>query len=114
MAETPDALVDQIAQLNAARNLVLGDAAFYPQIVIGILPIVGVKARLELRRWGAEFLAETFSSPALAVAQKEKLSGAVLQMIREIVVDLPEDDTTVLKALVQTVACLYPVVFRFM
>ncbi|TQB70036.1 hypothetical protein MPDQ_001051, partial [Monascus purpureus] len=111
MADSAGKLVDQIAQLNAARNLVLGDAAFYPQIVEGILPIVGAHARLELRRWGAEFLAETFASPALAAAQKEKMADKVLQAIREIL-ELPENDTAILKSLVETAASLYPLVFR--
>lgn len=113
MADLAGKLVDQIAQLNAARNLVLGDAAFYPQIVEGILPIVGAHARLELRRWGAEFLAETFASPALAAAQKEKMADKVLQAIREIL-ELPENDTAILKSLVETAASLYPLVFRHM
>lgn len=111
MAQPMDNVVDQVAQLNAARSLVLGDAAFYPQIVHGILPIVGASTRLELRRWGANFLAETFASPMLAVAQKEQLAPNVLQTIREIL-ELPETDTAVLQSLVQTSASLYPLIFR--
>jgi symplekin len=111
MAQPAD--IDQVAQLNAARNLVLGDAAFYPQIVSGILPIVGANTRLELRRWGADFLAETFASPVLAISQKEQLAPNVLQTIREIL-ELPEKDTAVLQSLVQTSASLYPLVFRHM
>ncbi|KAJ5120557.1 uncharacterized protein N7515_009945 [Penicillium bovifimosum] len=111
MAQPMDNVVDQLAQLNAARSLVLGDAAFYPQIVNGILPIVGASTRLELRRWGANFLAETFASPMLPAAQKEQLAPSVLQTIREIL-ELPETDTPVLQSLVQTSASLYPLVFR--
>ncbi|KAL2000935.1 hypothetical protein VTN02DRAFT_2451 [Thermoascus thermophilus] len=111
MAQPTGNLSEQLSQLEAARNLVLGDAAFYPQIVEGILPIIGVNARLELRRWGAEFLAETFASPALAAAQKEKLAGKALQTVREIL-EMPEEDTPVIKSLVQTAASLYPHVFR--
>ncbi|RAL01556.1 RNA-processing protein PTA1 [Aspergillus ibericus CBS 121593] len=110
MAQSTD-LVDQIAQLNAARNLVLGDAAFYPQIVNGVLPLIGARTRLELRQWGAEFLAETFASPALASAQKEQLAPKVLQTLREIL-ELPEGDSLVLKHIVQNAASLYPLVFR--
>lgn len=112
MSQTPD-VSDQIAQLNAARSLVLGDAAFYPQIVNGILPIVGASTRLQLRRWGANFLAETFASPVLAADQKEQLAPNVLQTIREIF-ELPETDTAVLQSLVQASASLYPIVFRHM
>ncbi|GFN20191.1 hypothetical protein AtubIFM55763_010814 [Aspergillus tubingensis] len=111
MAQSTDHLVDQIAQLNAARNLVLGDAAFYPQIVNGVLPLIGANTRLELRRWGSEFLAETFASPALASTQKEQLAPNVLQTLREIL-ELPEKDPMVLKHIVQNAASLYPLVFR--
>lgn len=113
MAQSTGSLVDQIAQLNAARTLVLGDAAFYPQIVNGVLPIIGARSRLELRRWGAEFLAETFSSPALAPAQKEQLAAIALQTLRE-TLELPEKDTVTLKHIVEAAASLYPLVFRHM
>lgn len=113
MAQSTDPVVDQVAQLNAARNLVLGDAALYPQIVNGILPIVGANARLELRRWGADFLAETFASPILAVPQKQQLAPMVLQSIQDILA-LPETDTAVLSSLVQASASLYPLIFRHM
>ncbi|KAL4872203.1 hypothetical protein BDV12DRAFT_162477 [Aspergillus spectabilis] len=111
MAQSGDQVVDQIAQLNAARNLVLGDAAFYPQIVNGVLPIIGAHARVELRRWGTEFLAETFASPTFATAQKEQLATNVLQTVRSIL-ELPEGDQLVLKNIAQTAASLYPLVFR--
>ena len=113
MAQPADPLTGQLAQLNAARQLVLGDAAFYPQIVNGILPIIGVNARLELRRWGAEFLAETFASPMLASAQKEQLAANVLQTIQDLL-GLPGGDAVVLKYIVQTAASLYPLIFRHM
>lgn len=113
MAQSTDPVVDQVAQLNAARNLVLGDAALYPQIVNGILPIVGANARLELRRWGADFLAETFASPILAAPQKQQLAPMVLQSIQDILA-LPETDTAVLSSLVQASASLYPLIFRHM
>lgn len=112
MAQPTD-VVDQVAQLDAARNLVLGDAAFYPQIVNGILPIVGAHARLELRRWGADFLAETFATPMLGAAQKEQLAPNVLQAVLETLM-LPETDSAVLQSLVQTAASLYPLIFRHM
>lgn len=111
MAETIPSVADQLAQLDAARSLVLGDAAFYPQIVQGILPIIGAQARLELRRWGADFLAETFASPALATQQKEALSLLVMQTLKELF-EVPEEDTGVVKSLVQAAASIYPLVLR--
>jgi|SRR5436189_5115065 symplekin len=108
-----NSLVEQMSQLDAARNLVLGDAAFYPQIVQGILPIIGPNARLELRRWGAEFLAETFASPALGQQAKQKLSTQILQTLKELL-EMPGEDTVVVRSVIQTFASLYPLIFRQM
>ncbi|KAL1957994.1 hypothetical protein VTO42DRAFT_5206 [Malbranchea cinnamomea] len=106
-----NSIVEQMSQLDAARNLVLGDAAFYPQIVSGILPIIGPNARIELRRWGAEFLAETFASPAFAQQPKQKLSTEVLQTVLELL-DIPGNDVAVVKSAVQAAASIYPLIFR--
>ncbi|KAI9871477.1 MAG: hypothetical protein M1830_002877 [Pleopsidium flavum] len=113
MAVSATSVTDQLAQLDAARNLVLGDAAFYPQIVQGILPIIGAEARLELRRWGADFLAETFASPTLATQQKEQLSLLVLRSLQELL-EIPGEDGGVLKSVVQAAASIYPLVIRHM
>jgi len=106
-------LSDQLDQLAQARQLVLADAALYPQIVQGILPIVGANAVLELRRWGAEFLAEAFASPALASSQKEAMGIQALQTLKELL-DIPREDTEVLKSVVQASASIYGLVFRYM
>ena len=111
MALPSSGLVEQMSQLDAARNLVLGDAAFYPQIVSGIIPIIGPSSRLELRRWGAEFLAETFASPAFAEEPKQKLSTEVLHVIQELL-DIPGDDVAVIRSTVQAAASMYGLVFR--
>jgi len=113
MAASGNSVTDQLAQLDAARSLVLGDAAFYPQIVQGILPIIGAKAQLELRRWGADFLAETFATPAFPNQQKEQLSLLVLQPLLELL-EIPGEDAGVLKSVVQAAASIYPLVFRHM
>ena len=106
-------VTDQLTQLEAARKLVLADSVLYPQIVQGILPIVGANARLELRRWGAEFLAETFASPTIALQQKESLSVIVLQTLKELL-EIPDEDTGVVKSVVQAAASIYGLVFRYM
>ena len=103
----------QIKQLNDARQLVLGDATYYSQIVQSILPIIGRDARVELRRWGADFLAETFSSPVYPSAQKETLSLTVLETMLALIENTNED-AAVVKSIVQTAASIYPLVFRWM
>ncbi len=107
------ALPDQLTQLEAARKIVLGDAALYPQIVSGILPIVGANARFELRRWGAEFLAETFASTAFTSALKENSAVGVLGTLKDLL-DIPGEDAGVVKNVVQTAASIYSFVFRYM
>ncbi|KAL8663774.1 MAG: hypothetical protein Q9202_003588 [Teloschistes flavicans] len=103
---------NQLSQLDAARQLVLADAGLYPQIVQGILPIVGANAHLELRRWGADFLAETFASPQLAPQEKERFSILVLQILRELL-ELPAEDDSVVKSVIQTAASIYGPVIRY-
>lgn len=104
-------LREQLNQLEAARNLVLSDAALYPQVIQGILPIIGVNTRLELRRWGSDFLAETFANPTLPSARKEQLAGTVLSTLLGLLENNAED-LAVIKSVVQTASSLYPFVFR--
>lgn len=106
-------VTEQLARLEEARKLVLGDAAYYGQIVQGILPIIGANARLEVRRWGTEFLAEAFASPVLAITQKQSLSLVVLDTLKAMLADSGEDPA-VLKSVVQASASIYPLVFRHM
>jgi symplekin len=106
-------VAEHLQQLETARKLVLGDAAFYPQIVQGILPIVGANSRLELRRWGADFLAETFASPTLAQSHKQSLCLMVLDTLNALL-DIPGEDIDVLKSVIQTSASLYSFVFQHM
>ena len=103
----------QINQLNDARKLVLQDANFYPQIIQGILPIIGPSALVEFRRWGADFLAETFASPSVPVQQKETLSLVVLETLKSMI-ENPQEDNAVVKSVVQTAASIYPLIVRWM
>lgn len=104
---------EQLTQLDAARQLVLADSGLYPQIVQGILPIVGANARLELRRWGADFLAETFASPLLGSQEKERLSIVILKTLRELL-ENPGEDNNVVKSVIQAAASIYALVFQYM
>ena len=107
---------DTIKQLNAARDIVLKDAAIYPQVVPGVLPVISAERPVELRRWGADFLAETFASPVLNADEKQKLSLAVLDTLKSYLNRKEErgeeEDWTVVKSAVQAAASIYPLVFR--
>ncbi|KAL8768693.1 MAG: hypothetical protein Q9209_005111 [Squamulea sp. 1 TL-2023] len=105
-------VAEQLTQLDAARQIVLADAGLYPQILQGILPIVGANARLELRRWGADFLAETFASPLLVPQEKERLSIVILQTLKELLENQSED-SNVIKSVIQAAASIYALVFRY-
>ncbi|TAQ83636.1 hypothetical protein B7494_g8040 [Chlorociboria aeruginascens] len=101
-----------IKQLDDARKLVLSDASYYPQIIQGILPIIGPTARVELRRWGSEFLAETFASPTVPAAQKETLCLTVLETLK-LMIENPQEDNAVVKCVLQAAASIYPLVVRW-
>jgi symplekin len=113
MAQAGSSSAEILPQLEAARKLVLGDAHFYSQIVPGILPIVGPTAAVEVRRWGAEFLAETFATPALADPQKEEICLDVVAFVRTIL-DNPAEDVVVVKSAIQAAASFYTLLFRAM
>lgn len=113
MAAPTDSVEQQIEQLDAARKLVLGDATFYPKIIEGILPIAPIGARVELRRWVSEFLAETFASPTIPAQQKEAMSLMVLDYLKSMI-ENPEADAAIVKSAVQTAASVYPLVVRWM
>lgn len=107
-------VADTIRQLNQARNLCLADPNnLYPQIVPGLLPIIHANAELELRRWGTDFLAETFASPVLAAEHKQKLATQVLDALKSYL-DNSSEDALVVKSVVQTASSVYQYVFRHM
>ncbi|TVY53795.1 mRNA cleavage and polyadenylation specificity factor complex subunit pta1 [Lachnellula cervina] len=112
MAAPTLSVEQQIQQLDDARKLVLGDVTYYQPIIQGILPIIGPSARVELRRWGAEFLAETFAAPRVPAQQKETLSLIVLETVKAMI-ENPQEDAAVVKSIVQTAASIYPLVFRW-
>jgi len=106
-------VAEQLEQLNAARKLVLENSTYYDRIVKGVLPIIGPTAPVELRRWGAEFLAESLATPVLAMRDKENITVAVLDTLRGLLEGAGED-TIVLKASVAAAASAYPVALRWM
>ncbi|KAK3328943.1 hypothetical protein B0H66DRAFT_7424 [Apodospora peruviana] len=103
---------EQIQQLNGARKIVLENPAYYDRIVKGILPIIGPSSPVELRRWGADFLAESLSTPALSTRDKENLTVSILETLR-LLVEGPNEDPLVLRATVMAAASAYPVVMRW-
>ena len=103
--------LETIVQLNSARGLALNDANFYKQIVPGVLPIVGISAAIELQRWGADFIAESLASAALANEEKQQLSLLTLQIIKDYL-ESPRNDETVVKSAIQAATSAYPLAFR--
>ncbi|KAI6885716.1 hypothetical protein KC360_g3440 [Hortaea werneckii] len=103
-------------QLDQARNIVLTTPSVYPQVVPGVLGVIGGAAALELRRWGADFLAETFASPVLPAEEKQKLGLPALDTLRAYLNRKEErgedEDGQVIKSAIQCAASLYPLVFR--
>jgi symplekin len=103
---------EQIRQLNDARKLVLSDVSYYPTVVRGILPIIGPNAAVELRRWGAEFLAEAFATPALPNGEKETMQPYVMTTL-ESLLENDREDPQVLRSVIQTAASIYPLAVRW-
>ena len=111
MAQGAATAAQMIPQLEAARRLALADPLLYKQISPGILPIIGPSAPIEVRRWGADFFAEAFASPAVSNTQKEEIVSDILPTLRQML-ENDGGDAAVVKSLVQTTASIYPIVFR--
>lgn len=113
MAAPQLSVSDQIRQLNDARKLVLGDVKYYSNVVKSILPILSPSAHIELRRWGADFLAEAFATPAIPLGEKETLQPFILETLKDTIED-PAQDTHVLRSAIQAAASMYPLTLRWM
>ncbi|KAI2635127.1 hypothetical protein GGS21DRAFT_490342 [Xylaria nigripes] len=113
MATTPQlSVADQIRQLEGARKLVLKDVSYYPQVIQATLPIIGPTSQVEFRRWGSEFLAEAFATPAIPLSNKETLSLLVLDTLKSLVED-SKQDILVLRSVIQAAASIYPLAMRW-
>ncbi|KAI0869341.1 mRNA cleavage and polyadenylation specificity factor complex subunit [Hypoxylon argillaceum] len=113
MAAAPQlSVADQIRQLEGARKLVLKDVSYYPQVIQATLPIIGPSSQVEFRRWGSEFLAEAFATPAVPLSSKETLSLVVLDTLKSLVED-PKQDVLVLRGVIQAAASIYPLAMRW-
>jgi symplekin len=115
MSASPQ-ITERLAQLALARTLVLQDPVHYPQVVLGLLHVFGPNEPLPLRRWGAEFLAETFAAPAFPAVDKEELALQVLGVLQGLMENTgtSEEDESVIKCTVQACASVYPLIFRHM
>lgn len=113
MANAELSVPQQIRQLNDARKLVLSDVKFYPSVVRGLVPSIGPGAALELRRWGADFLAEAFATPALPNGEKETMAPYVLATL-ESLLQRDDEDHYVLRSVIQTASSIYPLALRWM
>ena len=112
MANTNLSVPEQIRQLNDARKLVLSDVQHYPSVVRGIVPIIKPSSSVELRRWGADFLAEAFATPALPNSEKETMQPYVLELM-ESMVNNEREDSQVLRSVIMTAASIYPLTVRW-
>ncbi|KAF1949447.1 hypothetical protein CC80DRAFT_540278 [Byssothecium circinans] len=99
-------------QLEAARTLLLNDGANYPNILPGVLPLIGANsnATLEVRRWGADFLSESFSAPTWPLEEKERMALIVLDTLKNYLEVV--QDRAVIKSAIMTAATIYPLIYR--
>lgn len=101
-----------IQQMESARSLALGDGRYYPTIIPGVLPIIGYSEdqSIEIQRWGAEFLAEAFASPAWPQEAKQSSAPSVLATLKAYLENV--DDKSVIKSAIQAAASVYPLVYK--
>lgn len=107
---------ETLKSLSSARDIVLRDHTLYTQVVPGIIQVIAPAGLLELRRWGADFLAETFASQAVTAEEKQSMAAGVLDTLKGYLtrkeVMGEDEDPSVVKSAVQCAASVCPFVFR--
>ena len=112
MAAPEQSAADMLTKLEQVRQACLADPSQYLQVVPGIVPILQNAQAVEVRRWGAEFVAEAFATPSLPGQHKEQLiSNEVMALLRGML-ETPNEDIIVIQKAVQASASVYPYVFR--
>lgn len=100
-----------IQQLNAVRLHALESPDTYDGLLRQIVPLLQTSAPLDLRRWTADFISETFANQALHPDKKQPLAIAILPHLQQSL-EAEAQDAAVIKSLVQAATCIYPLIFR--
>jgi symplekin len=82
-------------------------------VVTSILPIVAAGNDVQVRRWGADFLAEALASPAVPIRAKEDLALKTIETLKSLVEE-QNLDTYILKSIIMASASIYPLMMRWM
>lgn len=109
MAAQGSAMLPQLEEL---RKACLADSAQYVAVVPGIVPILQSATAVDVRRWGADFIAEAFATPTLPGQQKEHLITDTVMALLRAMLESPTEDVAVVKSAVQACSSIYPFVFR--
>ena len=102
MASEPS-VEEQIKQLDQVKAVVAQDAAHYPEIVRGILPITQ-KPNVSLRRWCSSFFIDAFTSFSL---DEEKKRALAVDCMETILLLLYDQDYEVQKNAITIAANVY-------
>jgi symplekin len=100
-------------KLVEARKLCLLNADNYIPLIPTILPIIAANTSLELRRWGADFIAETLASPMLSDEDKRTLTLQLLPLLKDYL-EFPSQDDAVVMSTLSAAASAYPIIFKYM
>ena len=100
-----------LTALNQVRHETRKDAHHYQRVVPAILGIIAPGNPLDQRRFGADFLAEAFSSPQLPSEGKQNLALRAIDLLRQYL-DVPGEDAAVIKSVVQAATSIYPLVLK--
>ena len=102
---------EQLAELKRFREYALRDVNQYPNIIAYVVRCAGPTSGPELRKWGADFLAEAFASPILSPDRKQLFALSLLPTFKAYLDD-PAQDAGVLRSAVQVLTNVYPFIFR--
>jgi symplekin len=106
-------VAEQLAVLGHARKAVLTEPSYWSSVVPSILPITTPNNAVEVRRWGADFIAEAAATPAVPNRVKEDVCLKILTTLR-ILIEEDNLDEMITRSVILAAASVYPFVVRWM
>ena len=102
---------DTLDKLKQLRQFALQDPTKFNDVFPQATMTAGPMSPLVLRRWGAEFIAESLANPTWPMEMKSLLGRELLLPILQYYVNEPKQDTSVLKSAIQIATSFYPIIF---
>lgn len=108
----PQSPAQVLASLETVRRACLENPGQYVTVVPAVVPVLQGQQDVEIRRWGADFVAEAFANPIIPGNDKQSMVVPTVVSLLRAMLENHHEDIVVVKSAIQACASIYPYVFR--